>query len=217
MELGRFRVGLRVSDATKAAHFYRGLGFAEVGTVPGDDGRAVMTILQREGVLLLVDALVGMPFAPTEREHQVQNGPRGLGVALGLGVDDLAATYAYCRAQGCTITAWSRSGSASSNARRSAASPAPARWTSAGSVRRRTAPNRRRQTPSPSATGSPWVSSPRPARRSRNSAALSSQQHDPSPLRHPSRHRIRPNQSLKSRPIPLPQHQRGSSLVRHVS
>ena len=105
MEQGRFRVGLRVSDVTEAARFYRGFGFTEVGTVPGDDGRAVMTILEREGVLLLVDALVGMPFAPTERERNVQNGPRGLGVALGLGVDDLAATYVYCRAQGCTITA----------------------------------------------------------------------------------------------------------------
>ena len=105
MELGRFRVGLRVSDATKAAIFYHGLGFTEVGTVPDDNGRAVMTILQREGVLLLVDSLVGMPFAATEREQQVQNGPRGLGVALGLGVDDLAVTYTYCQAQGCTITA----------------------------------------------------------------------------------------------------------------
>jgi len=105
VELGRFRVGLRVSDVASAARFYRGLGFTEVGTVPADDGRALMAILQREGVMLLVDALVGMPFAPTEREHQVQRGPRGLGVALGLGVDDLAATYAYCQAQGCTITA----------------------------------------------------------------------------------------------------------------
>lgn len=105
MELGRFRVGLRVSDVTQAARFYRGLGFSEVGTLPGDDGRALMAILQREGVMLLVDALVGMPFAPTEREYQVRTGPRGLGVALGLGVDDLSATHAYCRAQGCTITA----------------------------------------------------------------------------------------------------------------
>jgi uncharacterized glyoxalase superfamily protein PhnB len=105
MEVGRFRVGLRVSDVAEAAAFYRGLGFTDVGTVPGDDGRAVMTILQREGLLLLVDALVGMPFAPTERELQVQEGPRGLGVALGLGVDDLSVTYAYCRAQGCTLTA----------------------------------------------------------------------------------------------------------------
>ncbi len=105
VELGRFRVGLRVLDVTEAAHFYQGLGFSEVGTVRADDGRALMAILQREGVMLLVDALVGMPFAPTEREHRVQNGPRGLGVALGLGVDDLVAVYAYCQGHGCTITA----------------------------------------------------------------------------------------------------------------
>jgi hypothetical protein len=37
VELGRFRVGLRVSDATNKADFYRGLGFTEVGTVRGDD------------------------------------------------------------------------------------------------------------------------------------------------------------------------------------
>lgn len=79
MELGRFRVGLRVPDVSEATHFYRGLGFSEVGTVPADDGRMLMAILQREGVMLLVDALIGMPFAPTEREHQVQSGPRGLG------------------------------------------------------------------------------------------------------------------------------------------
>ena len=78
MELGRFRVGLRVPDVSEATHFYRGLGFSEVGTVPADDGRMLMAILQREGVMLLVDALIGMPFAPTEREHQVQSGPRGL-------------------------------------------------------------------------------------------------------------------------------------------
>ena len=92
-------------DARSSRRFYRGLGFAEVGTVPAGDGRALMAILQREAVVLLVDALVRIPFAPTEREQQVQSGPRGLGVALGLGVDDLAATYAYCQAHGCTITA----------------------------------------------------------------------------------------------------------------
>jgi len=105
VELGRFRIGLRVSDVTRAARFYCGLGFIEVGKVPAADDRALMVILQRDGVLLLVDSLLGMPFAATERELHVQRGPRGLGVALGLGVDDLAATYAYCRAQGCTITA----------------------------------------------------------------------------------------------------------------
>ena len=38
------------------------------------------------------------------RERQVQAGPRGLGVAIGLGVDDLDATYQYCRAAGSDIT-----------------------------------------------------------------------------------------------------------------
>ena len=37
LELGRFRVGLRISDVTTAADFCRGVGFTEVGMVPGDD------------------------------------------------------------------------------------------------------------------------------------------------------------------------------------
>lgn len=45
-----------------------------------------------------------MPFPDTERERQVQSGPRGLGVALGLVVDDLDAVLRYCQASGCTIT-----------------------------------------------------------------------------------------------------------------
>ena len=68
---------MRPQAVTLAARFYRGLGFTEVGTVPGDDGRAVMTIVEREGVLLLVDALVGMPFAPTERNATCKTGPAG--------------------------------------------------------------------------------------------------------------------------------------------
>jgi catechol 2,3-dioxygenase-like lactoylglutathione lyase family enzyme len=51
-----------------------------------------------------VDALVGMPFPDTARERQIQRGPRGLGVAIGLGVEDLEATLAYCQAAGCEIT-----------------------------------------------------------------------------------------------------------------
>jgi uncharacterized glyoxalase superfamily protein PhnB len=101
---GRFRVGLRVADVDAAARFYGGLGFDEVGSVPGPQGTPVMTILQREGVMLIADALVGMPFPDSERERQVQVGPRGLGVAIGLGVDDLEATYQYCHAAGCEIT-----------------------------------------------------------------------------------------------------------------
>ena len=55
--------------------------------------------------MLIVDALVGMPFAPTDREAHVVTGPRGLGVAIGLGVDDLDAAYSWCRAWPCEITA----------------------------------------------------------------------------------------------------------------
>jgi catechol 2,3-dioxygenase-like lactoylglutathione lyase family enzyme len=104
MVAGRFRVGLRVADVEAAAAFYGGLGFVELGSVPDPDDRPVMVILEREGVQLIVDALVGMPFADTERERRIQAGPRGLGVAIGLGVDDLEATYAYCAKAGCDIT-----------------------------------------------------------------------------------------------------------------
>jgi catechol 2,3-dioxygenase-like lactoylglutathione lyase family enzyme len=100
-----FKVGLRVADVTAAATFYRGLGFAEAGSIAAPDGRPVLVVLERKGVHLLVDALVGMPFPDSERERRIQAGPRGLGVAIGLEVDDLEATLRYCRVAGCTITA----------------------------------------------------------------------------------------------------------------
>jgi uncharacterized glyoxalase superfamily protein PhnB len=93
-----------VSDVPAAAAFYGGLGFEEVGSVPDPSGRPVMTILERNGVHLIVDALDGMPFRDTERERQTKAGPRGLGVAIGLGVDDPEATFAYCLEARCTIT-----------------------------------------------------------------------------------------------------------------
>ena len=104
MSAARFRLGLRVEDVPAAARFYSGLGFEEVGSVPDASGRHVMTILEREGVHLIVDALEGMPFPDSERERATRTGPRGLGVAIGLGVDDLEATLDYCRAAGCAIT-----------------------------------------------------------------------------------------------------------------
>jgi uncharacterized glyoxalase superfamily protein PhnB len=99
-----FRLGLRVADVRAATAFYRGLGFEEVGAVPGPDGEPVMSILARGSVNLIVDALVGMPFPDSERERAVQTGPRGLGVVIGLPVEDLDATYAYCVSAGCEIT-----------------------------------------------------------------------------------------------------------------
>jgi uncharacterized glyoxalase superfamily protein PhnB len=104
MELGRFRLGLRVDDVVEAARFYRGLGFEDVAAVPGPDGDPVMVLLQRDGAMLIVDALEGMPFAATAREERVKAGPRGLGVAIGLGVDDLDAAYAWCIESACDMT-----------------------------------------------------------------------------------------------------------------
>ena len=101
---GSFRVGLRVGDVPAAMRFYGGLGFEEVGVVPNPDGAPVLAILQWGQVHLIVDALIGLPFPDSERERQIQRGPRGLGVVIGLGVDDLDATYAYCTAAGCAIT-----------------------------------------------------------------------------------------------------------------
>jgi uncharacterized glyoxalase superfamily protein PhnB len=99
-----FRLGLRVDDVQAAAAFYGGLGFTEIGSVPDPHGQPVMMILERNGVQLIIDALRGMPFRDTERERQTQAGPRGLGVAVGLSVDDLDATFAYCTEAGCEIT-----------------------------------------------------------------------------------------------------------------
>jgi uncharacterized glyoxalase superfamily protein PhnB len=97
-------VGLRVADVTAAADLYRGLGFEEMGRVPDADGRPVFILLERGEVRLLVDALQGMPFPDTERERRIRQGPRGLGVTIGLRVNDLEAAYAYCLGNGCEIT-----------------------------------------------------------------------------------------------------------------
>jgi uncharacterized glyoxalase superfamily protein PhnB len=98
------RVGLRVDDVTAAAEFYSGLGFEQVGAVPNQEGETVLAILQRGEANLIVDALLGLPFPDSDRERATQSGPRGLGVVIGLEVDDLEAAYAYCVESGCAIT-----------------------------------------------------------------------------------------------------------------
>jgi uncharacterized glyoxalase superfamily protein PhnB len=101
---GALRVGLRVEDVTAAVEFYRGLGFEQVGAVPDQGGETVLAILQSGEANLVVDALVGLPFPESDRERATQSGPRGLGVVIGLEVNDLEAAYAYCTASGCAIT-----------------------------------------------------------------------------------------------------------------
>lgn len=98
------RVGLRVADVSAALAFDGGLGFERVGVVPGPDGEPVLGILKRQEANLVVDALVGLPFPDSERERALQHGPRGLGVVIGLEVEDLDAALSYCTETGCLIT-----------------------------------------------------------------------------------------------------------------
>ena len=99
-----FRLGLRVPDVREAVEFYGGLGFEQNGLIPNEDGEPVLAILGRGDATLIVDTLVGMPFPDSVRERSAQAGPHGLGVVIGLGVDDLDETYRYCTGAGCEIT-----------------------------------------------------------------------------------------------------------------
>ncbi|GAA2357580.1 VOC family protein [Dactylosporangium salmoneum] len=99
------RIALRVSDVSAATALYQSFGFAPVGTVPGADGGVAMAILRRGPLQLLVDALVGIPFADSVRERQTKSGPRGLGVVIGLEVGDVDEAAQRCRAAGCVISA----------------------------------------------------------------------------------------------------------------
>ncbi|MGC4892844.1 VOC family protein [Micromonospora sp. DT31] len=99
------RVGLRVEDVVAAATLYEGFGFVPVGRVPGRDGEVLMVILRRGPLQLLVDALVGMPFPDSARERHTLTGPRGLGVVIGIEVDDVDEMARWCRAAGCVIGA----------------------------------------------------------------------------------------------------------------
>jgi uncharacterized glyoxalase superfamily protein PhnB len=84
--------------------FYGGLDFEGAGEVPNSDGEPVMAIRKWGDVLVIADALIGMPFPDSERGRHIQRGPRGLGVVIGLMVDELDATYASYIEEGCEIT-----------------------------------------------------------------------------------------------------------------
>ena len=99
------RVALRVDDVGAAAALNESFGFVPVGVVPGRDGRVVMAILRRGPLQLLVDALAGIPFADSVRECQTKVGPRGLGVVIGIEVDDVDEAAQRCQAAGCVLGA----------------------------------------------------------------------------------------------------------------
>ena len=98
------RVALRVSDVSAATTLYQSFGFVPVGTVPDADGRVVMAILRRGPLQLLIDALIGIPFPDSVRERRTKAGPRGLGVVIGLEVDDVEDAARVCRSAGCVIS-----------------------------------------------------------------------------------------------------------------
>jgi uncharacterized glyoxalase superfamily protein PhnB len=100
----RFRIGLRVGDVEAAQRFYEGLGFVSAGVIPDAHGRPVLAMLEAHGVTLMADALEGLPFPDTARERDIQSGPRGLGVVVGLVVDDLEVVYDYFQSKGCVVT-----------------------------------------------------------------------------------------------------------------
>lgn len=102
--LESLRIGLRVPHVDAARKFYRGMGFEEIAVIPSPHGVPVLAILHWRGAHLIVEALAGIPFAESDHEEKVQSGPRGLGVTIGMAVEDLDAVYAYCKSSGCVIT-----------------------------------------------------------------------------------------------------------------
>src|SRR5699024_4046051 len=99
------RVGIRVPDVEQARTFYGGLGLEEVGAVPGTDGHPILAILNWRGAHLILEPHDGVTVHDVTRERRIKEGPRGLGVAIGMSVDDLVSVYEHCQAYECEITA----------------------------------------------------------------------------------------------------------------
>lgn len=97
------RIGLRVDNVIAATALYETFGFARFATVPDEHGSPVITILRRGPLQLLVDALHGLPFPENPRERQTKTGPRGLGMIIGIEVEDV--DEAANRRTDCQITA----------------------------------------------------------------------------------------------------------------
>ncbi|WP_433043641.1 VOC family protein [Dactylosporangium sp. CS-033363] len=92
------RIGLRVPDVDAAARLYEALGFAVFARLDA------MVVLRRGPLQLLADSLDELPYADAAQEALVKRGPRGLGVVVGLEVDDVDAATGRARAAGCTLT-----------------------------------------------------------------------------------------------------------------
>ncbi|MCD2444155.1 VOC family protein [Agromyces sp. SYSU K20354] len=93
-----------MEDVEAARRFYEGLGFEPTATIPNHEGRPVLAILEGQGVSLIVDALEGLPFPDTDREQSIRRGPRGLGVVIGLIVENLEHSRRYFEQAGGELT-----------------------------------------------------------------------------------------------------------------
>jgi len=97
-------IGIRVHSVEEAIHFYQSIGFKEHMSIPDEDGKLLMCILSYGSSVIEIGILEGLPNPDTERERNVKEGPRGLGVKIGLVVPDLDAIYAYFEKTNCEIT-----------------------------------------------------------------------------------------------------------------
>jgi len=97
-------IGIRVHNVEESMDFYQGIGFKEHMRIPDEDGKLLMCILSYGSSVIEVGILDGLPNPDTERERSVKQGPRGLGVKIGLTVPDLNAIYDFFKDRNCVIT-----------------------------------------------------------------------------------------------------------------
>jgi uncharacterized glyoxalase superfamily protein PhnB len=96
-------VALAVEDVEEASRFYHDLGFREQFSLPDGSGGLALSILTREGSMLLLGPIEEVHYAGPERTKLIQAGPRGLGITLILQVDDLDETYDLVRRSGLKV------------------------------------------------------------------------------------------------------------------
>lgn len=97
-------LGLRVRNVQEAITFYGSIGFQQVMLVPDKAGNPLFCVMRYGSSSIVFEAVeTEMPFADTTRERSIRQGPRGLGVTIGLDVPDLLPIYEKFRQSGCEI------------------------------------------------------------------------------------------------------------------
>src|SRR5688572_25064958 len=98
-------IGLRVTDVQRALEFYQSIGFKPVMTAPNERGEPVFCAMSYGSSFLVFDGVeTDLPMPDTQRERATRQGPRGLGVKIGIETPDIEPIYQHFRATGCEIT-----------------------------------------------------------------------------------------------------------------